>query len=350
MLISVIMPVYNCEKYLEAAVNSVLDQECDLEIIAVDDFSADSSRQILSSLAKKDSRIKPVFNTENIGVAAVRNKALKLAAGDYLAFCDSDDIVPPGAYKALISSADGVDFVIGAHSDRYDSGKLDPVCFVKPEDRSSAFRSLFTVSCLWTKLIKKSFVLDNELSFDEDMTIGEDVVFLAKAAVKNPTFSVINDTVYYHCQHDSAKSRSLTHIYTFRAFEKHIECRERVLEICKEIDGVEDFLCINFSQFIIDFILIMPDGDELDRAFSLFKEHLLLYGKLQRDHVFFKALLGIEYEEFIGSSAEEYRESVRALPSREKVLYEYEAGRIGFSWIIKYAKAWLKFKLKRKNK
>ena len=93
MKISVIMPVYNCERYLEAALQSVLTQSVsDLEIIAVEDCSTDSSREILLREAQKDARIRPICNERNVGVSAVRNIALQHATGEYIAFCDSDDI------------------------------------------------------------------------------------------------------------------------------------------------------------------------------------------------------------------------------------------------------------------
>ena len=66
----------------------------DIELIAVDDLSSDGTREILASLAEKEPRIKAVFNEKNMGVARVRNLALSMASGDFIAFCDSDDIVP----------------------------------------------------------------------------------------------------------------------------------------------------------------------------------------------------------------------------------------------------------------
>ena len=104
MILSVIMPVYNCCEYLEAAIKSVFRGGIDdVEIIAVDDCSSDGSRELLCSLAKDDPRIKVICNDKNSGVAAVRNTALAMASGEYLAFCDSDDTVPDGSYKKMLS-------------------------------------------------------------------------------------------------------------------------------------------------------------------------------------------------------------------------------------------------------
>ncbi len=345
--ISVIMPVYNAERYLEQAICSTLSQEGVLEIIAVDDGSTDQSRALLLSLAEKDPRIKPHLNEKNMGVAAVRNLALSLATGDYLAFVDADDLVPPGAYHALLSAAEGCDVVIGAHSDRYDNGAVDPLCTVAKEHRSSLFLSLFTVSCLWTKLIRRDFVTKNRLAFEEDMTIGEDVVFLAHAVTKQPTYRVIDTLVYYHCQHDCTVSRSLTHIYTLSAFQKHMLCRERLLSICADVPEARDFVFRYFSGFMTEFLLRMPSGEDKQAAFLQFRAHILSYEPFRQKPALFRAMFGMEYEAFSTAGAEEYTEAFLTLKPRQRVLYEYEAGQIGFAWILQYAKAWLKFKCRR---
>lgn len=92
-LISVVMPCYNCEKFIQAAIKSVLNQTYrNLELIVVDDFSTDNSKSIITRFLAQDSRIKPVFKEINEGAAMSRNVALDLTQGDYIAFLDSDDV------------------------------------------------------------------------------------------------------------------------------------------------------------------------------------------------------------------------------------------------------------------
>lgn len=91
--ISIIMPVYNAEKYLRESIQSVINQTYqNWELIAVDDGSSDSSRLVLSMYAQKDKRIVPIFSERNTGVGAARNQGIKNAVGRYIAFLDSDDI------------------------------------------------------------------------------------------------------------------------------------------------------------------------------------------------------------------------------------------------------------------
>ena len=102
VLISVVIPVYNVEKYLPQCLESVIKQSYkNLEILVVDDGSADDSGSICDTYAKKDERI-TVFHTENNGLSAARNYALDRATGDYIAFLDSDDWLEPDAYSVLL--------------------------------------------------------------------------------------------------------------------------------------------------------------------------------------------------------------------------------------------------------
>ena len=95
-LVSVIMPVYNAERYLEETLDSVLSQTYDeIEIICVDDMSSDGSRDILEKYRLKSEKVKPIYLTENAGVANARNVAIENANGRFIAFLDSDDIWLP---------------------------------------------------------------------------------------------------------------------------------------------------------------------------------------------------------------------------------------------------------------
>ena len=93
-LVSVIMPVYNAERYLEETLDSVLNQTYDdIEIICVDDMSSDGSRAILEKYKKKSDKVKAIYLTENAGVANARNVAIENAEGRFIAFLDSDDYI-----------------------------------------------------------------------------------------------------------------------------------------------------------------------------------------------------------------------------------------------------------------
>lgn len=91
--VSVIMPAYNCERYIEKAIRSVMEQTFkDWELIVIDDGSKDSTREIIEALAEEDDRIRSMPNGSNIGVAKTRNRGLEIGRGKYIALLDSDDV------------------------------------------------------------------------------------------------------------------------------------------------------------------------------------------------------------------------------------------------------------------
>ena len=103
--VSVILPVYNVEKYLKECLDSILNQTLqEIEVICVDDGSTDRSLEILREYEKKDKRV-IVLTQENKGAGAARNKGLAIAKGEYLSFLDSDDFLLPECWKKLIEGA-----------------------------------------------------------------------------------------------------------------------------------------------------------------------------------------------------------------------------------------------------
>ncbi|MGL4672698.1 glycosyltransferase family 2 protein, partial [Cetobacterium sp.] len=103
VMLSIIVPVYNVESYLEKCLDSILNQSFkNFEVIVVDDFSTDRSRDILEIYKKQDTRIKTVYCTENKGQSYARNKGLDLAIGKYIGFVDSDDSIHVDMYKDLV--------------------------------------------------------------------------------------------------------------------------------------------------------------------------------------------------------------------------------------------------------
>ena len=101
-LFSVVVPAYNVQAYLRAAIMSVLEQDFDdVEVVAVDDCSPDNSGLIIDELAARDPRVKAVHLSENVGLGGARNAGVAAATGDYIVFLDGDDTLTPGALAAL---------------------------------------------------------------------------------------------------------------------------------------------------------------------------------------------------------------------------------------------------------
>lgn len=211
-LVSVIVPVYNAEKYIHRCVDSILAQTyTNLEIILVDDGSPDNCPAICDEYAKKDSRIK-VIHKENGGVSSARNAGLEIFCGDYLTFVDSDDFIGKNFIKNLVDNMDEeIGIVISKF--KFISPDLEEI---KRERRGSDNTTVlinkdfdFTENTfngeIGCKLYRKSVI--SKLSFSEDIYLGEDTVFNAKAFCNSHAVRYIPDSSYYYIQY----AESLSH-------------------------------------------------------------------------------------------------------------------------------------------
>ena len=185
--VSVILPVYNCEKYLRQCLDSLTAQTMqDIEIICVNDGSTDSSLEILKEYAAKDMRF-VIIDTENKGAGAARNLGIEVACGKYLAFPDSDDWFEPTMLSTAYTAAenDRADITI-FRSMLYDNetGQSIPCSYSLRLDRLPQYRpfavrdmgcSVFRniMGWAWDKLYKRSFVLNNGLCFQEQRTTND---------------------------------------------------------------------------------------------------------------------------------------------------------------------------------
>ncbi len=242
--VSVIVPVYNAEIYLERSIGSLLNQTLtDIEIILVDDSSTDSSLEICRKMAKADSRIK-VLHKENEGAGLARNAALSLATGEYLGFLDSDDYVEKEMFETLYNKAkeyssdlvmSGVLFVDGnmfsekgecikkiyfdrdTHFEGEESLKKLRMGIIgaTPKDSDD---SKYGMS-IWKNLFRADIVRYNNLTFkSEREMLSEDALFMVDfiSCIKKATG--ISEAFYNYCRNDASISKS----YKKDRFEKSL--------------------------------------------------------------------------------------------------------------------------------
>lgn len=202
-MISVIIPVYNAEKYLRECVNSVCTQTySDLQIILVDDGSKDASGAICDALAEKDPRVQ-VIHQSNQGVSAARNAGLKAATGDLVSFIDADDTLDPDMYEFLVRLMEEHDADISHCAYRHIVGEevrlVHDTRQVYPQSRNEALQCLvgsrLFVGSLWNKLYRCEVL--KGLRFDEDIKINEDILY-NYFAFKNAGTSVFADVCKYN--------------------------------------------------------------------------------------------------------------------------------------------------------
>ena len=215
-LLSIIIPLYNCEKYIIQCLDSIYMQcldEADFEVIVIDDGSKDNSYAIVSEYAKNHNNIQ-VVKQENQGVACTRNNALKIASGDYVTFVDADDMFVEGSLKALLNIAreNKADIVKGA------SIKVpqDSVC----KDYNDQTKSSYSIKVITgedaivkvTKLkegystgylISRKLITDNNIQFPPQVSFMEDWAFITQAILKSATF-VNTDILFYLYRNNAA--------------------------------------------------------------------------------------------------------------------------------------------------
>lgn len=196
-LVSVIIPCYNVEKYINKCIDSVLSQTLkDIEVIAIDDGSNDSTYEILKSY--KDSRLK-VETQENMGQAKTRNKAIKKAKGEYLFFLDSDDYIDNDLLEKLyVKTIDGYDIVTCDGKKVYeDNDSIDDLNNYKEYTDNDIKNYILNNFGPCFKLVKKSIIVDNELYFYEGHIYEDIAVTPAWGIYANKIIHVPNTFYYY---------------------------------------------------------------------------------------------------------------------------------------------------------
>lgn len=200
--ISIIIPIYNAEKYLKRCVNSINMQSfSNYEMILVNDGSIDNSATICDEFAKYDNRIR-VFHKENGGVSSARNWGLDKAIGEYIMFVDSDDYMLPGMLEVMLSTLESkkADLVVCGTTET-GGGYWRPITDVdySINQLKENFVSLLHTELLsppWNKIYKKEIIGSNR--FCEDISFGEDLLFNIQYLEKCENISLIKESPFYH--------------------------------------------------------------------------------------------------------------------------------------------------------
>ena len=185
--ISIIVPVYNTEKYLRHCLDSILNQSFqDFELLLVDDGSKDRSGKICDEYAEKDKRVS-VWHQENQGVSVARNVGLEHAQGEWIYFPDSDDIVIENALEIMMKMCvEDIDYVMCGYEVYDENGNCSYAIPERQErviSREDALMEMFASTdyryqgYLWNKLFKASIIRDNNLRFVKGIKFNEDRLY-----------------------------------------------------------------------------------------------------------------------------------------------------------------------------
>jgi len=241
--ISVVVPVFNVEQYLAACLRSVAAQTFgDLEVVVVDDGSTDGSAAIAETFARDDGRFRLVRQA-NGGLSKARNTGIDAATGEFLAFLDSDDVLPADAYERLLGALDqtGSDFATG-NVHRLDGSRTTQAAFLartfavtRLRTHVTRFRPLLADRTAWNKLFRRSFWDRHGFRFPEGR-IHEDIPVTLPAHFSARSVDVLADPVYYWRVRRTGDEQSIT--------QRRLE-RRALLDRLQAIEDVRDHLVRN---------------------------------------------------------------------------------------------------------
>lgn len=239
-LISVIVPVFNAQRFLPKCIGSILNQSYkNLEVLLIDDGSTDKSLEICKKYEQKDSRV--VFiSQENGGVSSARNNGLRRANGEYICFVDSDDWIPRKSIQVLYEavSAEDADLAVGSIK-RVKEGRNDilpsPSAVNYIEDKSEFLNYVKQVfPGPVAKLYKKEIINKYSLYFPSGIAVGEDTIFLCSYLENCKTIISVSDTVYFY---NRLNGSSATHKHYSAIGDWFIQIVESYARLCNHVDA-----------------------------------------------------------------------------------------------------------------
>ena len=275
MDISVIIPIYNTEKYLSSCIDSIIGQSnVSLEIILVDDGSTDSSPSICDTYANKYENIK-VFHIQNSGPANARNKGLIVAQGEYVTFTDSDDKMEPLMLFKMISAGKeyNADIVccnykeVDEHGHISDRNYSNQTYILNHEEALVHFYSKDKIySQCWTKLFKRQLLLEHHIENDPSLRFDEDIIYNIRAFRYAQTSVIIDEPLYEY----TVRGNSLAHgEYYIKHTDQYINDSIKRVQITQETVKNETDRVKEWSNVHI----LLYHNQLLGRVASLTKYH-----------------------------------------------------------------------------
>lgn len=306
MFYSIVIPVYNVEKYLSGCIESVLSQDYkEFELILVDDGSTDNSGIICDEYAKKDDRIK-VIHKKNGGVSDARNVGIENAKGDYLIFLDADDYMEKSALaeienKVVLEQSEIIMFsynILFENKEKsmqinYNNKIVEPLDFIK--DAFQKNKTTLWASCL--NVYKINFIMKNNLRFQKGILCSEDCDWFMKCVLAVNSISGYDIPIYkYRANREGSATNVLSekHIYSqlviyskwFRIFKENKNIRNNV------------FFYNYFADKFINVFATINHLDDKDRIHKIIKENknIINYGYRFKNKIYsmFVRILGVE--------------------------------------------------------
>ena len=215
--VSIIVAAYNIETYIDRCLDSLTNQTFDdLEIIVVNDGSTDNTLNKIMKKKSIDNRIK-IIDKENQGLIEARKSGFSYATGEYILFIDGDDWLDNNTIKILYEKAisKNYDIVQYKYLEAYDSGKQkkdwDEITGDLNQEQLLSSYFLGNINHnIWSKFIKREFIINNQIDFPNKICYGEDLAFTFSLFINNPKMCIIDKYLYYYYQRDESLSNKIS--------------------------------------------------------------------------------------------------------------------------------------------
>ena len=244
MDVSVVIPVYNTEKYLPVCIDSVLAQTgVSLEIILIDDGSTDSSPCICDKYAEKHNNITTI-HIKNSGPATAKNKGLRLAKGNYIALTDSDDKMEPMMLQKMVNAGynHNADIVCCNYKQIDEQGVVshlnctNQLYVLNHEEGLIHFFSKDKIySQCWTKLYKRQMLVNHHIENDAGLRTDEDFIFNIRAFVNAKTTVIVDEPLYEYTHREN----SLAHAYFKKNINQYVDNRIQRVHVTQDAVNYE---------------------------------------------------------------------------------------------------------------
>ena len=245
--ISIIIPVYNAEKYIKCCTDSILSQPYqNMELIIVDDGSTDKSAQICDEIANIDARVR-VKHKKNGGVSSARNKGIDCATGDYITFVDADDYLLPNTVTQHVFDGDFDLIQIPRTNGSFMRTYNNNVVCNKAEDFKRFIYKNFYFEC-WGRFYKRALI--GSVRFPTDLQVGEDMMFLLNIYVNVRNFKLLANAGGYHYAYVSTSAMRADDIKTKQ--ERLAKCVEKYYNNTKDKLALIIMVCFFYGHKVCD--------------------------------------------------------------------------------------------------
>ena len=235
---SVIIPIYNTEKYLTRCINSIINQTYKkMELILVDDGSTDDSKKICDKFARDYEMIK-VVHQKNRGVSAARNVGLQLASNEYIVFVDSDDWIERETLENLYNvikhnETDCIVFNLKEQVLKKIENKNQTQTW---EEEIEKLIITERINSPVNKVYRNSIIKNNNIKFDEEISIGEDLLFNIEYFTSSKKIYILNKELYHY---EVSNNKSLTKKYKEDKYEQLMYVNDRIKKITNSLESTK---------------------------------------------------------------------------------------------------------------